>query len=270
MARRLLEGWVTMSMAYRLIPCVFLLGACPSAGPDGNASLADLPGLRITVQTWDAHDDRPTAGFVSLGYDEATFIAAHGGCATLGADLDATFDGTDLDPISRGSNDPEFEGCYMPHLPFDLRFADDVASVLTIADDSLTVRAEFPAGAFEAHRPILVEPGAWRFRGGQEVRVGWSHPADLAETPRDWTDVGFHIGDRGRPNGNGDNFFPLSPRVEDEEIRFTIPSPPPITGPGLITFEMGYTVGAATTCTGATDCSFSASRSFDHTVEIER
>jgi hypothetical protein len=49
-----------------------------------------------------------------------------------------------------------------------------------------------------------------------------------------------------------------------------IPSPPPITGQGLITYQMGYSVGEATTCAGATECAYSASRSFNHTVEIER
>jgi hypothetical protein len=253
-----------------LLPSALLLAACPGSGPDSNASLADLPRLRVSVQTYEAGDDRPAEGFVTVSYDEDAFIAAHGRCATLDDDLGGNLDGTDLDATSFGSDDEEFGGCFVPHLPFEIRFADDHASVLTIADHSVTVRAEFPAGAFEAHGPTLIAPTAWRFRGGQEVRVRWSHPADLAEAPLRPTDVGFHIGDRGKPNANGDNFFPLSPQVEGDELRFTIPSPPPITGPGLITFQMGYSVGEATTCTGATTCAYSASRSFDHSVEIER
>ena len=260
-----------MSLASRvLIPSALLLGACPTPGSDSNASLADLPNLRVSVQTSGSSDDKPTSGFVSVSYDEPAFVAAHGHCATLGDDLGGELDGTDLDATSLGSNDEEFGGCYYPLLPFEIWFADDGAPELTIFDESLTVRAEFPAGAFEAHRPILLEPGEWRFRGGQQVRVGWSHPADLAEAPLQWTDVAFHIGDRGRRNANGDNAFPLSPQLDGEEIRFTVPSPPPITGPGFITFQMGYSGGAATTCTGATRCEYGASRSFAHTVEIER
>jgi hypothetical protein len=252
-----------------LLAFILPVAGCP--GPDANATLADLPRLRIGLQTWTSSDDRPTSGFATISYDEPAFTAAHEGqCATLGGDLRGAIDGVELDVNSYGSNDEEFGGCYYAHLYFDVRFPADRPSVLTIADDSHTVRAEIAAGSLAPHFPTLRAPSTWEFRGGEPVRLGWSHPADLAENPLDEYDVGFHIGERGQPNANGDNFFPLPTTVTGDELRFTIPSPPPITGPGYITINMGYTVGSATTCEGAAECGFSASRSFDHTVEIVR
>jgi hypothetical protein len=98
----------------------------------------------------------------------------------------------------------------------------------------------------------------------------WSHPTDLAEAPLAWHDVGFHTGERGRPNRNGDNYFSLPPVIDGDELRLTIPAPAPITGPGLILFNLGESVGDATTCGGASRCDYRASRSYHHTVDIER
>ena len=261
-----------LSSPRHTLPLVaFLLPVAGCPGPDTNATLADLPGLRISLQTWKASDNQPTSGFAVISYDEQPFMSTHdGSCATLGGDLRGSIDGVELDVNSYGSNDDEFGGCYFAHLYFDHRFPADAPVALTIADDSHEVRAALPAGALAPHFPTLRAPATWAFRGGEQVRLGWSHPADLAEVTLDPYAIGFHIGDRGRPNANGDNFFPLPTTIVGDELRFTIPSPPPITGPGYITIRMGYTVGDATTCEGAAGCRFSASRDFHHTVEIAR
>lgn len=241
------------------------LGAC--FGPATNASLADLPDLSVSVQTWDASDDAPTTVDVSLTYDGAAFAATHdGACATLGDDFGGRLDDGRQIWSSRGKDDVDFGGCYVPSLRYEVRFTDDRAAELTIADDSRTIRATFPVGALAPHYPTLRAPAAWKFHGGDAVRVAWSHPDDLA-APLGEFDVGFFADGK---TANGDNFFPLPRQVVGDELRFTIPSPPPITGPGQITFNLGYTVGDAASCTGAARCTYSASHSFGHPVEIAR
>ena len=253
-----------------LFPTTLLfLAACP--GPDRNATLADLPGLRVSVSTSSASDREPTRARVVIRYDEDAFKASHEQhCATLGRELRGELDGDALEPTSYGSDEQDFDFCDLPQLEVERREAGDTRSVLTITDDSLTVRAELPVGALAPRQPTLRFPGAWRFTGGQEVRVGWSHPADLTEAPLDPRSVYFHTGDPGPVAPGGVGYVPLPARVDGDELRFTIPSPPPLTGPGLIVFSLGDTVGSAQTCTGATACEYSASRSFSHSVEIAR
>jgi hypothetical protein len=245
----------------KLAVLITLLPAC-ATDPASNATLADLPDLQIAVQGWMPSDTAPTNGFVTIGYDTATFRSTHDDhCAVLGA-FTATYNGARIEHLDPGGDNDDPVDCAPPSLDFDVQF--DGPTTFVIADDSLTVTAAFDADAFAPRVPTLLSPATWEFHGGDMVRVGWPVPADftgLAGQP--WV-VSFSTGKL-----ENNNAFDLAPVFAGDEIHFTIPSPPPRTGPGFIEIELGYTVGDATTCDGAARCEFSASRGFSHSVVID-
>lgn len=212
-------------------------------------------------------EGHPTNGRVSIGYDEDAFVAAHGGeCARLG-DWDIRFGDARIGSSWSGDDDVDFGGCLLPSANLDIaQFGRDTLGALRIFDDSHTVEAVFGATALVPHLPTLRSPSTWRFAGGDTVVFGWSHPDDLV-TGADFLEhpVYFHTGTLDDPN-----FFDLDAQLAGDEITFTVPSPPPITGDGYIVARFGYTSGEADSCTGATRCGYQLEAGYAHAVVIER
>ncbi len=245
---------------YQLL-LVFLLPAC-GTDPAPNATLAELPNLRFSIQGWGPSDLEPTPGFVALSYDTAAFRAAHGdACAILDGSFRGTVNGTTLRTDPGGGPD-DLDDCSPPAL--QLVDASAGPASFVVDDDSLTITAQFAAEAFAPHVPALRAPSVWKFASDQAVTVGWSQPADLVGlAPEPWQ-VYFHTG-----KFENNNSFDLTPSISGDEIRFTIPRPAPVTGDGLIVFRFGYSNGSATTCIGAASCQYSSTRGYQHSVHID-
>ena len=248
---------------HRCLLASLVCAGCTS-GPPANAELAELLSLRVGVQIWESTDREPTKGFFMVGYDEDAFRRAHDGeCAVV--DIDAHFDGADLGHVSGGGNDTDFDDCYSPGGEFEIDRIGEQAATLRVSDGSRTIEATFSAAQLAPHQPTLRSPSEWKFGGGDAVVLGWSHPDDFV-TGADFLDnpVYFHTGTLDDPN-----FFDIyNTQLVGDEIRFTIPNPPPIKGSGLIVARFGYAVGNATSCVGAASCTFSREAGYAHSVEI--
>jgi len=235
---------------------LLLIPACTTN--HGNATLADLGNLQVQVQGFSPSDTQPTTGFVALGYDTAAFQSAHGGQCAVVDGIIGSFNGTALD--SDGGCPDDLGDCLTPSVGFAVEFAG--ASTFVVGDDSLTVTAVFAEDAFAPHVPTLRAPAQWQFTGGEAVRVGWSDPADLMNLGVEPFRVTFSA------DVADNNTIDLTPTYSGDEIDFTVPSPPSVTGPGSIVFRFGYANGNATTCTNATSCIFSATLCYEHRVTI--
>jgi hypothetical protein len=251
----------------RRLACLLLLAGC---GPDPNtdlASLQDRYDLRLSLQADAAGDADPTVGSVGIGYDEEHFAFDHDGdCAVLGGDLGGSIGDTELNLNVRGDRDDEFGDCHPARLSFSTRFSSDQPTVLTVADDTATVTAVFAAGALAPHHPILRSHSEWVFRGGEQVRIGWSHPEDLTAITWDEYTVYVRMGELDE-SINRSNSFTLAVSVVGDEIQFTMPSPPPLTGRGRLAFDFAWTGGDAVTCE-ATACTFNLARRYHQSVTI--
>jgi hypothetical protein len=200
---------------------------------------------------------------VSIGYNEQTFRTSHGGaCATLGS-FSHSLTGASISHVGYGSNDDEFDDCYFPGFELDARFAADEANTLVIADDTKTITAVFASAAFAPRAPTLRSASDWTFAPGEQVVIGWPHPEDFAGAYNDGllSSVWFN-------NDDADDFS-FMPTYQGDEIRFSIPNPAPSTGDGVVLFQFGYSTGEAVSCIGATRCSFSAERGFEHRATIK-
>src|SRR5436190_5322717 len=96
-----------------VVVAVSCLAACTD-GPAPNATLADLGGLSMSVEIWEARNDEPTAAFIQFSYDEAAFRAAHGDECAVVDSFDVSFPGARVLSKSRGANDYDFDDCYAP------------------------------------------------------------------------------------------------------------------------------------------------------------
>jgi hypothetical protein len=240
---------------------VLVMSGCAAQGVPSNATLADLPNLRLGVQGFIPSDTKPTNGSVFLDYDVATFRSTHGGeCAALGGAFHGMLNNIEIAAGGGGDGGPDaiFGECAIPGLEFDVEFVG--TTTIVAADDSLTVTAVLPADAFARHLPTLRSPSDWQFTGGEMVRIGWSQPDDLVGLTGPFQ-VAFYITDG---NGVSVNNLDFAPQYVGDEIRLTIPAPTPVTGSGEIDFRFGYSNGVATTCTNATSCSYSATRGYAH------
>jgi hypothetical protein len=234
---------------------------CADEVPPPNARLADLPSLGLHVELFPSSNLDLDHASAYLLYDEPAFETASGEpCAILG-ELDASWEHTELGVVSPGSYDAYWDECTPPIVRFSFESIGDEVSTLRISDDSRTIEATFAAGPLVPHTPGLRSPDQWRFRGGDAVVIGWSHPDDFSSARGVYFDTGW-IYDQ-------PSTFDLEARYIGDEIHFTIPDPPPITSDGTIVLSFGYTTGSAATCTGATFCGFQRDASYAHSVVIE-
>lgn len=241
-----------------------------------NAKLADLPDLRIAVivdREVDSDNDdtsRPSTVQIGIHYDEARFRAANGDCATI-EDADyGSVNGVALGVASQGDRDKEIDECNAPYLrtkTFDLRIGD--AGHVEIHDDSLAITAEFPAPTFDPRIAHPVDPAnpasraPWQLVAGQPFAFVWSHPVDLVGVTPDDVSIhfkhGVYYGER----------LPIS-EVTDTEIRGVAPAIPEFTGDGVIELLLlnASTADPATSCTGASPCTVTSYRLYDHTAQF--
>jgi hypothetical protein len=233
--------------------------ACTSA----NATLADLPDLRVHIDVRAARDDGPTSGSVLLMYDYRAFHATHGAdCATLGSFRSALTNAS-ITNVTHGSSPEtaENESCLFPSFEFDAHFTPDEPTTLIIRDDSKTITAEYSADTFAPQVPMLRSASDWKFAPGEQVAIGWPHPEDLAiGEVQAIVDFVFE----------GDDLsFTLLPTFVGDEIRFTAPDPPIHTGRGAVELRFGATFGAPVSCTGAY-CTFNVERGYVHSAELTK
>jgi len=246
-------------MRYLMIAMLVPASAAGCTGHEANATLADLGNVGIGIQRWAASDSGDTPGYGYLSYDASAFRAAHGGdCATL--DFTGTLDGHQLDTDGGGNSD-EGDECYNPSFDFSGELTG--AQTLEITDGASTLVATYGADAFAPHTPMLNAPQSWTFAAGDHVDVRWSDPSDLPTVVTAPSPVYFHTG-----KSEDNNFFDLVPSFNGDRISWTMPSPLPRTGEGLIVFRFGYSNGDAETCTGAASCTYSTERGFSHSVTL--
>lgn len=233
----------------------------PVDGPDdvplvANAGVADLPGLRLRLHVNQTSDDGTTSGYVRLHYDEAAFRAAHGGaCATLGGNAGGAIDGSLLEVLSRGAT-TSMGTCAVPWFAFTVRFDGTRATVVTVDDETGTVRAEY--GEIERRVGTLRAPATWSLHPGDAVRLGWSHPEDIegGSSMIYYYRPGVAEGDAMERIGFG-----------TDEVQFTVPTwMPPSTG--VIRVDLGQHEGVAAQCDGATACELQQAHAYVQSVAI--
>ena len=242
-----------------------VLGLAACGGPTPNAELADLPGLQLSVtvedlKDYDDDDRTPTDVGVTLSYDYDAFRAAHGGdCAVLGS-VEATFDGHELSLAYEGGDESDFDGCYQPQLQANLELQAVDESIVTIRDDTLTATATYTAGVVAPRIATLRSPSEWSFGAGDTVIVAWSHPEDLVGASADTVEFSS--------SRNGDPGFRAPATYVDDEIHLAIPTWADDSD-GSLRFVFGPDGGDATTCTGATACTWYSVLGYRHAVSID-
>jgi len=236
----------------RLVPLLLLLvPACHDA-----AQLADLPGLEVSVRVWGADSDLPgQLGSVYLNFDGDAYRAAHDGdCPALG-DVQVVFDGVATERV-----DPPYDGgpCLATRFELAADIPTDRPLVVTVVDESLSVRAELDSAPLVGRSATLRSPGDWTLTGGEEVVVGWSHPDDLATIGA----VAYFL------QGSA-GFMIEDLTLTGDEIRFSIPPSPAVTGAGKLHFSAGFLEGDATACANAAACTWTTVHSYDQSVVIQ-
>ena len=248
---------------YSSLPFLGLAAAC-GGGASPNATLADLPGLRLVLSMTELEDDadgddsRPTDVNVSLRYDLDAFMNAHGGDCAVVDSVEGTCNGLELSLLPGGPDDFD---CSEPRLQARVELPVADSSTVTIQDRTLTATATY--GAVLAPRIATLQSATeWRFAAGETAVVAWSHPEDFVAAPTEL--VSFETTRHVSPN-----FFVAPSTFVDDEIHFTIPSPAPVDGDGQLRFLFRIAEGAATTCTGATACMYYSAIAYRHAVEID-
>ena len=239
----------------------WLVLALVACGPPVNATLADLPELRVQLQTnreVDNNDDDRSPRWVMawLYYDAEAFMATHGGaCATL--DVSGTFNGADLDLANPGQNDEDGTTCMTPYLDTKMVLGADEPGHLVLDDGGHTIEATYAPGVLTRVARLESHP-SWSFRAGERVIVSWSHPADLVGRAASDIEVrvGYADGQDVAINGN--------------EIHFTVPKLPPNDAKVVdIILRPFSEPGEAQSCTGAPRCGYDALLGYEHTVHLE-
>lgn len=244
-----------------------------------NARLADLPDLHIAVavaQDLDSDADdtsRPSHLEIGLVYDEAAFSREFGDrCATIEDEISGSVQGeVALRVASQGDYDAESDECNHPYLNTPMFFLGiNETGHIEFDDGSLAITADFPPPAFSPRmaRPVTPTP-TWELAAGQPFAFAWSHPEDLAGRGPD--DVSVRFGHDGHYFFNDP--FPITD-VTDTEIRGVVPAMPGDSGVGGVEILLswmngqGSTAESATSCTGATACTVTSYKLYDHTATL--
>jgi hypothetical protein len=247
----------------RLAFVCLALGAC-AASP--NTDFAELPDLHVDVLLnrqvdRDADAKRPTSVDVYVYYDLTAFdeLDSERSCATIEAS--GTFNGADLELEQQGGYD-DFD-CSTPYFSTELQLSPADTGHLELRDHhGNMVVADLPAGGVR----MATSASGWTFTPGQQVALDWSSSTDLAELKPEDVSLWF--------NRDGNGFDMKVDSVTASQVIFTVPSPPPTQGDGLIDVIVGQygastEVVPATTCSGATKCTLSAIRGYQHSARIE-
>jgi hypothetical protein len=238
-------------------------------GPTPNATLADLPDLRVGVivdNEVDSDDDntRPSKVLIGLHYDEDAFRSEHGDCATLEGG-EGTINGVSLELESPGDRDKEIDECNHPYFGSDTFFLGAFEpGRLELGDGTLQISATFEGDPFGARIAKPVAPSTWNLRAGEPFAFSWSHTPDLAGITPDRVAIhfkqGYHRGDKLTVT-----------EVTDSEIRGVAPSVPEYTGEGtleILLLGASSTWDVATTCVGAAECNCTSYRLYDHVASL--
>lgn len=218
-------------------------------------TLDELPALTIEVATV-AQPDASTVLLIKTSYDWQTYLADHGGCAILSSDTAAMFDDTPVPLMSAGMDD---EGeCLPPTFETELALATSGAHHVTLPD---AIAIDFADGQVAARSATPVS-GEWTLIAGQSFTVTWSTASDLAaQTPADIDAVFIP------PSSN--ITVPLTgTAIGSDTITMMVPAEPLGTGDGVLDLALGTVVGAATGCTGATQCTWSATPGVWHAATL--
>ena len=255
-----------------------LLAAMAAGCTTPNATLADLPDLRIGVIVDDDLDSdaddtsRPSHVTISLSYDMAAFRQSIGGCATIDDDIRGSVNGNvRLRVSSQGDVDHEIDECNVPYLdtPVFVLGIHEIGRV-EFDDGSLAVSAEFPAPVFGPRmaRPVPVAPAttaSWDLVAGQPFAFAWSHPQDLVGVTPDR--VTAHL-------SHGYDYYGVEftvTEVTETEIRGVIPATPDYVGEGIVELlisNASSTWDPATSCVGAAQCNATSYRLYKHTATL--
>jgi hypothetical protein len=104
----------------------------------------------------------------------------------------------------------------------------------------------------------------WQFQNGETVALGWSHPTDTLHSGNPNYPIFF----RGGEGTTG--YIRILPTVVGDEVRFWVPPPGLRAGDGHLDLAFATTKHDATTCIGATSCSFQSSHIYSHSARIDR
>jgi hypothetical protein len=234
----------------------FLLSALLLAGCQAPAPTLDaLPGLALEVTTV-AMPDLSTVILIKPSYDGQAYLREHGGCAILSSDTVAMFDETPVPLMTAGADDEG--GCLPPIFEAELALGTAGAHHVTLPDN---IAMDFADGQLVA-RSATPTSGGWTLVAGQSFTVTWSMPSDLAAQTPAGIDALF------LPT-NADVTVQLTgTAIGSDTITVEVPAAPLGTGDGMIDFELGRANGSATTCSGATQCTWSADATYWHAATL--
>jgi hypothetical protein len=235
-----------------LLSAVFLVGCQTAASAP---TLDELPELTVEVTTV-ATPDASTVILIKTSYDWQAYLGDHDGCAILSSDTVATFDATPVPLMSAGMDD---EGdCLPPMFETELALATTGAHHVTLPDH---IAMDFADGQLVA-RSATPTSGEWTLTAGQLFTVTWSMPSDLATQTLAGIDALFI------PT-NSNVTVPLTgTAIGSDSITVMVPAEPLGTGDGVIDLELGNATGNATTCSGATQCTWAADAAFWHAATL--
>jgi hypothetical protein len=237
---------------------VLALVACADREPEDTTpkfTMADLPhaGFRVfatDIVDGDTDDATTFARFtVRVEYD-ATALNA---CAVIDP-VFATVEGNLLDVVTNGNGK---NPCATPELEGFSKIPTSGDITIVVGDSTRAITGHFAALA--GHVATLRSHTTWKFKAGDRVVVGWSHPADL-DAPQPFE---IAIENIAQPN----KVTRLIPEHTGDELRFTIPALEP--GEARMHFDGGMQSGTAELCSGGESCWFSSHHAYTRAATIE-
>jgi hypothetical protein len=236
-----------------LYSAVILVGCQTDHAPA--PTLDELPALTIEVATV-AQPDASTAILIKTSYDWQAYLGDHDGCLILSSDTVAMFDATPVPLMSAGMDD---EGeCLAPMFETELALATTGAHRVTLPDH---IAIDFADGQVVA-RSATPASGEWTLIAGQSFTATWSMPSDLAAQTPASIDALFI------PT-NSNVTVPLTGiAIGSDSFTVMVPAEPLGTGDGVIDLELGNATGNATTCSGATQCTWAADAAYWHAATL--
>jgi hypothetical protein len=238
-----------------LFSALLLVGCQTQHAPIDEPTLDELPGLTLEVSTV-ARPDASTLILVEASYDWQAYLGDHSECAILSSDTVAMFDQTPV-PLTSGGMDDEGD-CLAPMFETELVLATTGAHHVTLPDN---IAMDFADGQVVA-RSATPASGEWTLIAGQSFTVTWSMPSDLAAQTPAGIDAAF------LPTNANVAVLLTGTAIGTDTFTVAVPAEPLGTGDGVIDLELGTARGNATTCSGATQCTWSADAAYWHTATL--